>query len=72
MDVYAAFKQRTDALRLTTYLKNIRIVSTVINTPNQSGGGCGLSVLFCKYHLESVKQIIRDRNLKSFYGVFAK
>ena len=72
MDTYAAFKQRSDALRLTNYLRDIKIVSTVMNNPNRGGGSCGLCVLFDGRFETTVRRIITDRNLRSFYGFFKK
>ena len=72
MDTYASFKQRSDAIRLTAFLKDIRIASTIINTPDHIGGGCGLSVLFSNYYADGVRKIINERNLKSFIGIFYK
>lgn len=72
MDTFAAFRSRSDALRLIAALREKRLAATAINTPRRQGLSCGLSVLFSGAYRAEVDTLIRAMALKSFYGFYNK
>lgn len=79
MRVILAFGSRTQALRCSSILDGNGVKNRVINTPQQLGIGCGLSIEFdssCIRAINIVLERFRFSEIKGFFtlknGVYVK
>ena len=72
MDTLAAFKSRSDAIKLYKTLRDGKIICATVATPSYLKLGCGLSVVFPNGFVDRVKEIVRYYRLDSFVGFFAR
>ncbi len=68
--IIAIFLSRSETLAFASMLKNSKIPSAVISTPQSLARTCGISVKFCSSYLDDAKKILSKSNLNSFKGFF--
>ena len=68
--VLAVFRSRNETLYLANMLKSNGYSVFVVNTPESLGQACGISVKFSKSILTIVKDFIRTKPFRAFFGFF--
>ena len=66
----AAFRSRTQVLRLEEALRRAGLSAGVISTPREVAMGCGLSVRFALEDAERVRAALRRANPGNLIGVY--
>ena len=66
----AAFRSRTQVLRLEDALRRAGLSSGVISTPREIAMGCGLSVRFDLHQLPQVLSVYRRLNPGALIGFY--
>ncbi len=72
MNTVAVYRQRSEALRIASYLNKEKIACTTINIPSYLKIGCGLSVVFDGTYKDKVYKANDMYNMKSFAGLFPR
>ena len=72
MDTLAVFRSRSDALKISRALTKEKIACATVSTPSSLKAGCGLSVVFPRTVIETVKKIILRENAASFVGFYPR
>lgn len=67
-EIIAVFRSRSQAIDCNLKMRAFGISAQLINTPEQAGVGCGLSVKFPAGSMARAKGIISRSNYSSFYG----
>lgn len=66
----AAFRSRTQVLRLEAQLKRDGVACTVVSTPREVALGCGLSVRFDLADLERVRRTLTRMPVQGLIGLY--
>ena len=66
----AAFRSRTQVLRLEARLRQLGIPARTVTTPRAVSMGCGLSVRFPPEHLPAVRAAIRAEGQDNLIGLY--
>ena len=66
----AAFRSRSQTMRLFQAAKNDGIPCSVIDTPREAGAGCGISMRYCPENHRAVKNLYSCGDYNSFIGFF--
>ena len=68
--VLAVFRSRNETLYLANMLKSNGYNVYIINTPQSIGQACGISVKFSKNILSIVRDFMRTKPFRAFFGFF--
>lgn len=66
----AAFRSRTQVLRLEARLRQMGIPASTVTTPRAVSMGCGLSVRFPAEHIQSVRAALRAEGQENLIGLY--
>ncbi|MDR3318347.1 MAG: DUF3343 domain-containing protein [Clostridiales bacterium] len=66
----AAFRSRSQAIRLYDLLRASGYSARIVNTPREAGVGCGISVNFPSQNFGSVRALLSRNNFTAFAGWF--
>ena len=66
----AAFRSRTQVLRLEARLRQLGIPAQTVTTPRAVSMGCGLSVRFPPEHIQAVRGAIRAGGSENLIGLY--
>ena len=66
----AVFSSRNETLYLANMFKSSGLYADIINTPQEVGQACGISVRFDERLLTVAKNFINSKPFRSFYGFF--
>lgn len=72
MDTIAAFRSRSEALKIYSLLKKNGIACSTINTPSSLKIGCGISIVFPGTLKDKVSYLVKKGRVTSFVGFFEK
>lgn len=64
----AVFRSRAQAADCVTRLQRFGLRATLVNTPQETGVGCGLSVKFPEGEFFKAKQLIAHGGYQAFWG----
>ena len=66
----AAFRSRSQTMRLFQAAKNSGIPCSVINTPREASIGCGISLYYCPEHHRAVYNLYSGGNYDALIGFY--
>ena len=66
----AAFRSRSQVLRLEAAARRAGIASSVVNTPRAAAIGCGLSLKVAEEDLSRLQQLIRQERYETLIGLY--
>jgi len=66
----AVYTTRNSSIKLFEKLKNLGVLSKVINTPRELHLGCGLSIAFRECDFNRVKNVVNATSRQNFAGIW--
>ena len=69
-EILAVFRSRSQAIDCNARLRAAGVPAGLINTPQEAGVGCGLSIKFPHGMFERTKAVVRAGGYSAFYGFF--
>jgi hypothetical protein len=71
MEIFAAFRSRTEALTFSTLLASYNVPSVIVNTPRRISISCGISVKFLAKYQHIAIELLSRRTFDTFVGFFS-
>lgn len=69
--VIASFKSRTATLNFANILRSNNVPCAIINTPQEIGRSCGISVKFLSDYFSKVQSLFTPNMYASFAGFYS-
>lgn len=69
-EILAVFRSRSQAMDCNARLRAYNVPATIINTPQEVGVGCGLSLKIPQGSIGAAQRIIAGGKYPAFYGFY--